>query len=110
MNYTTQIEELLEQRADALIKKHEHRESFSRTTAQLTTLMAKYIDKSSASFENKIQLLLKIKDIENETLELNESFQMDEVYFKKYRDLDLFYKDKIIELQSRRKNESNYGM
>ena len=110
MEYNKEIEELLEQRAAVLIKKHKHREEYGQTIAQLNVLMARHIDKSSASFENKIQLLLKIESIEDEVTKLNESFQMDEVYFKKYRDMDEFYKQKIMEYQSRRKNESGYGL
>jgi hypothetical protein len=105
MDYTQEIEELLESRADALIKKHSHREEFAQTVAQLTVLMAKYIDKSSASFDNKIQLLLKVPEIEEEVIKLNESYHMDEVLYKKHRDLDEFFKYKIIEIQSRRKSE-----
>lgn len=110
MNYNEDIENLMESRADALTKKHIHREEYSQTVAQLTVLMAKHIDKSSASFDNKIQILLKIKDIEDEVLKLNESYMLDECLYKKYRDLDLFFKDKIIEIQSRRKHDSIYGV
>ena len=110
MNYNEEIEILMESRADALTKKHEHRQEYAQTVSQLTVLMARHIDKSSASFENKIQILLKIKEIENEVLKLNESYKMDEVLYKKWRDLDTFYMYKIIEFQSRRKHDGIYGV
>jgi vacuolar-type H+-ATPase subunit F/Vma7 len=104
--FDEKIEELMELRADMLIKKHEFRESYGNSIVKLTVLMARHIDKSTSSFENKIPLLLKIPDIKEEVEKLNESFVMDEIYFKNYRDFADLYRDKVIELQSKRKNSS----
>jgi len=103
--YEKEINDLLEKRAEALTQKHEHRTEWGQSKAQLTVLMARYIN-SSASFDNKVPMLLKIDEVAEEVKKLNDSFINDEIAYKKYRDLDDLYKSIIMEYQSRRKSET----
>lgn len=71
--------------------------------------MAKHLN-SSASFDNKIQLLLKVPEIQEEVETLLEKYYGCEVKYKNFRDFCELYKSKIIELQSRRKYQGINGV
>ena len=106
--YEKEINELLEKRAEILELKHKHREQYGQTIALLTVLMAQHLN-SSSSFENKIQALLKVakgKGFYKRAKLIHRCYIEDEISFKKYRDLDEFYKTRIMEYQSRRKCET----
>ena len=102
--YEKEIDSYMESYADFTVQKTQYREELGNTIARLNILMAKHIDKSSASFENKIQLLLKIPEIEKEVIELNNIYFNYETKYKNYRDFAELYKSKVIEYQSRRKS------
>jgi len=110
MGISEQIHEYLEKQADCITKKAEHREQHATACARLAVLMARHIDKSTASFENKIQLLLKKfegTETEETIKSLSDSYYQDEALWKNYRDFAEVYKSKIIELQSQRKHEGS---
>jgi len=107
MGISEQIEKYLEEFHNCIKKEYEHREDYNKTQAELNVLMARHIDKSSASFENKIQLLMKNPDVQKRAEELNNLYFASEVYFKKYRDLSEYWRLKVIELQSQRKHEGS---
>jgi len=104
-NFEKDIDSFLETMAENIVLKAQYREEFGRARARLTILMAQYIDKSSASFENKIQLLLKTPEIQKEVENLSNIYSINECLYKNYRDFAELYRLKIIELQSRRKSQ-----
>jgi hypothetical protein len=106
--YEKEITGLLQDRANALVEKHTHSEQYGQAVALLTVLMAQHLN-SSSSFENKIQALLRVakeKGFYKRVKLIHRCYLEDEIAFKKYRDLDEFYKAKIMEYQSRRKCET----
>lgn len=104
--FEKEIDELREQQADALTKKHEHREQWGISKSQLTVLMAIHKVKSSASFDNKIIELMQMPEIVDEVIKLEYSFTNDDIACKKWRDLADYFGASIMELQSRRKAEN----
>ena len=104
--FEKEIDSYLETMASFITKKAVARADFAKTKAELTILMAKHINKSSASFENKIQLLLQIPEITEKVQKLSDSFIMNECLWKNYRDFADLYRLKIIESQSRRKEKN----
>jgi len=103
--FEKEIDSYLESYADFITQKAQYREEYAEAKARLTILIAKHI-KSSASFENKIPLLLNIPEIAEEAESLNYIYNVYEAKYKNFRDFAELYRIKIIELQSRRKSQA----
>jgi hypothetical protein len=101
--FNKEIDGYMERLAEHITKKTQYRLEYAEAKAKLTVLIAKYV-KTSASFENKIPVLLNIPEISEEAQKLSETYYINEALWKNFRDFADLYKTKIIECQSRRKS------
>lgn len=107
--FEKEIDNYLESYADFITQKAQYREEYAEAKARLTVLIAKHV-KSSASFENKVPMLLTIPEIAEEAENLNYIYNVYEAKYKNFRDFARLYEIKIIELQSRRKSQGVNGV
>lgn len=103
-----QIKELLDQWHVELEKKSDARLEYTKSLIFLKVLASKLSPlKNSASVENKINSLLCMTDDAGKmALKHHEIMHLKEVEYKNARDMAEYYRTQIIELQSRRKVES----